>query len=702
MRQDPILAEKKEMEILISKLRLGLTILYIPAILQKVYFNIIPKQYLALSFGVWFLVLIYSLIMFYYYKKNNITRFSLYISLLIDFISVYIATFLLSYFQNHQHSMFDSPLNLIIFILVGISTLRLDMNFAIGSILLALIYYFIIFLHDIHYFPFDLMLSRFFDYLMILVVVSTYAIVFISIFKKMLINNYRYIDKTFENLSFLLKLSKKNQEINPVVFIHSSFEKLYKITEAKIALLYYNKELIAKYDKKTSKDLIEFLKENKMNLNVLKEKVIPYFLRFERLEIISIRQFLEQFYPYNKLYKKFIENKIYTLISIPIKSQKQVDALILLFVDKSYLNDAFKRMSLKVLTEQINSSYNTSSLLEKITTETEKYKEYTNTEIIKSGNFITKNPQMKEIYEKAIQIARTDIPVLIQGETGTGKELLAEIIHQNSERADRPFIKINCAAIPSELLESELFGYEKGAFTGATTSKPGKFELAHKGTLLLDEIGDMPFPLQAKLLRVLQEGSIERIGGIKSIPIDVRIISATNQDLTKLIEEKKFREDLFYRLNGFLIRLPPLRERKEDIELLIEYFIKEKYPDKKIRFSQDALNFLIHYPWKGNIRELQYFVQRLVTFSDREIISLDIVKNLLFLNSNSNELQKIIMERIRNIHNLKEEIQNIEKLYIECALEICQGNLRNTARLLKIPKSTLFDKIQKYGIKLET
>ena len=231
---------------------------------------------------------------------------------------------------------------------------------------------------------------------------------------------------------------------------------------------------------------------------------------------------------------------------------------------------------------------------------------------------IGQSPALREVLKKARIVAPTDSTVLLLGETGTGKELVARSIHGLSSRSANTFVKLNCAAVPSGLLESELFGHEKGAFTGAVSQKIGRIELADKGTLFLDEIGEMPAELQPKLLRVLQDREFERLGGVKTLHVDVRIISATNRDLRQHIADKKFREDLFYRLNVFPIELPPLRERREDIEMLVEHFVR-KYSGrmgKRIHtIPDDAMRVLCNWSWPGNIRELENMVERMVILS---------------------------------------------------------------------------------------
>jgi Nif-specific regulatory protein len=237
-------------------------------------------------------------------------------------------------------------------------------------------------------------------------------------------------------------------------------------------------------------------------------------------------------------------------------------------------------------------------------------------------NIVGQSKRMQEIYRAVEQVSQTRATVLLRGESGTGKELIARAIHFNSPRAAGPFIQLNCAALPQTLLESELFGHEKGAFTGASTAKKGRFELADGGSLFLDEIGDIPMDVQVKLLRVLQERAFERVGGTKTISVDVRIVAATNQDLEIAIAQGAFREDLYYRLNVVPILLPPLRERREDIPLLIEHFLSKanREHNRKIRITGRALQAMLHYDWPGNVRELENSVERLVIMSRRRLV----------------------------------------------------------------------------------
>ncbi len=312
------------------------------------------------------------------------------------------------------------------------------------------------------------------------------------------------------------------------------------------------------------------------------------------------------------------------------------------------------------------------------------------------GNIIGKNEKMVEISRLIEKVAASDASVLLQGESGTGKELFARAIHTLSLRKDKPYIAINCAAIPRELLENELFGSEKGAFTGAHARKMGKFEIAHTGTIFLDEIGDMDVSLQAKLLRVLQQKNFERLGGTKTVDVDVRVIAATNMDLTELIRNKRFREDLYYQLSVFPVNIPSLRERIDDIEELAAYFV-EKYcrdmrkPIKSI--TREALTLLEKYHWPGNVRELENTIERAVILAEAKKITPD---HLAIRLRRTDEIQ------LREGAGLKEigaHAQMVaEKGAIIRILKQVRNNKRKAAKILKIDYTTLFDKIKKYEI----
>lgn len=290
------------------------------------------------------------------------------------------------------------------------------------------------------------------------------------------------------------------------------------------------------------------------------------------------------------------------------------------------------------------------------------------------------------------KVAPTNATTLLLGESGTGKEVMAKAIHGLSTRYSNPFIAVNCAAIPENLLESELFGYEKGAFTGATQQNKGKIEFANKGTFFLDEIGDLPIALQAKLLRFLQERTIERIGGRQEIPVDVRIICATHQNLDMLIQEGKFRRDLFYRISEIVINIPPLRERKGDAFIIATAFLRRysQLNNKKLKgFTKEATIAIETYPWPGNIRELENKIKRAVIMSEGPNITFDDLE----LEQNKDASMPF---------NLKEVREAAETLAIQRALTHCDNNVSLTAKLLGITRPTLYTLFEKYGIFLSS
>lgn len=317
-------------------------------------------------------------------------------------------------------------------------------------------------------------------------------------------------------------------------------------------------------------------------------------------------------------------------------------------------------------------------------------------ETVDSYQMIGLSGSMRNIYKTIGRVANTNATVLIRGESGTGKELVAMAIHRNSVRSSKPFIKINCASIPENLLESELFGYEKGAFTGATSAKPGKFELADKGTVFLDEIGEMSPNTQAKLLRVLQEREFERVGGTDTLRVDVRIISATNKDLEKSISEGSVREDLFYRLNVVEIVMPPLRERKADIPDLITHIIKScslEHRKAITGFSPEAMALLKNYDWPGNIRELKNVCERAVLMSNGPILTVgDLPVNLQKKSRRTRWLDEIPGG------SFKEIVSEVEREVILRSLEENKWNRSAVAQSLKMNRSTLYAKMKELGI----
>ncbi|RME40467.1 MAG: nitrogen regulation protein NR(I) [Deltaproteobacteria bacterium] len=334
-------------------------------------------------------------------------------------------------------------------------------------------------------------------------------------------------------------------------------------------------------------------------------------------------------------------------------------------------------------------------------------------------NLIGSSTAMQELFKLIGRVAPSNATVLIKGESGTGKELVARAIHFHSPRLAKPFVAINCAAIPHDLLESELFGHEKGAFTGAVERRQGKFEQAHGGTLFLDEIGDMPLELQVKLLRVLQEREVTRTGGSRSIPVDVRIVAATNQDLEARIQNGQFREDLYYRLNVVPIRIPPLRDRREDIPDLVDFFLGKARDELKVgtkACSKKALELLQRHDWPGNVRELENCIMRAALLSPDPVLTPADFPELLTGRSTGRKrdesLEELIENKLRQSLGPVQDIEELENLYelvlhqmerplLRIVLEKTRGNQLKAADILGINRNTLRKKIQTLGLKVQ-
>jgi DNA-binding NtrC family response regulator len=313
--------------------------------------------------------------------------------------------------------------------------------------------------------------------------------------------------------------------------------------------------------------------------------------------------------------------------------------------------------------------------------------------------FVAASHAMRRIRTQVAQVAKVDVPVLMLGESGTGKEVVARLLHKMSARAHRTFLKVNCAAVPADLLESELFGYEPGAFTGANRSKPGKFELCNKGTILLDEIGEMPPLLQAKLLHVLQDQTFSRLGGRTTISVDVRILAATNIDVQQALASRKLREDLYYRLNAFTLQIPPLRDRREEVPLLLKHFmtrIAERYGRPPLAFSPTLLDACLKYNWPGNVRELENFVKRYLILGDETQVVRELQPDTAAPADSASKPQEAPNGGLKSlVRSLKDEA---EAEAIARTLEQTNWNRKEAARILNISYKALLYKTRQYGI----
>jgi DNA-binding NtrC family response regulator len=314
---------------------------------------------------------------------------------------------------------------------------------------------------------------------------------------------------------------------------------------------------------------------------------------------------------------------------------------------------------------------------------------------------VVSSPRMRSVFERIDVIAPTDTTVLLIGETGAGKELLAEYVHRTSRRSQKPFVKVGLAALPPELLESELFGHEKGAFTSALSGKKGLFELADTGTIFLDDIDDFPMTLQVKLLRVLESAELMRVGGVDTIPIDVRVICASKTDLRPLVEQERFRADLFYRINVVPVYIPPLRERQDDIPLLVEYFLTRYAGGKRITVDTEAMRLLRSYSWPGNVRELRNIVQRMSVFTNGSIGVADLPPEVRDETAISSMLASCTRCFSAGDRSLDDMLSCLERNMLRSALQRCGGNRTQAARYLKLSLSTFRDRLHKHQLDAE-
>jgi DNA-binding NtrC family response regulator len=381
-----------------------------------------------------------------------------------------------------------------------------------------------------------------------------------------------------------------------------------------------------------------------------------------------------------------------------IKEQKQVSSVIIISAHGSVENaikatrlGAFDFLEKPIDRDKLLISVRNATETASLKVENEEIKKVW----IGDGEILGKSKPIQNILQMIEKVAPLDTRVLISGENGTGKELVARAIHKKSERKDKPFVEVNCAAIPNELIESELFGHEKGSFTGAVQQRIGRFELANKGTLFLDEVGDMSHQAQAKVLRAIEDGKIERVGGGKKIDVDVRLISATNKNLKEEIEKGNFREDLFHRLNVIPILVPPLRERTEDIPILVERFANDislKHKKPVTKFSDDAINVLKNQSWTGNVRELRNIVERIIIIIDKKEIT---GKDIEFMFSGNQQSVDDIVDTSNSFQEFKEKA---ERVFILKQLRANDWNISKTSEILEIQRSHLYNKMKKYGI----
>ncbi len=699
-----LMYEKKAGEKLVSQLRvIGLLLVLLPSLIRIYGYQI--TDYLYIGAAQWCVFMLVSIVIHMLLKKDIYQPIMGYVTLFLDSIGLTIAMVVFSLFNPRYPGVLNDSLFAIYYLLGLTSALRLDYKYSIFSVLICFVLISLQVSFDFYYFhiqhDYYLLSERF----VALSSITVLSVILIRRFKNVVMTGYKLMEQRVQDISAILKIGKK-------VSTKEELEKiLEKITREALNLLNSDLSMIGICDDHSPGNHDIIMQGNLTDVFHDREHhpcngLAGMIAKTGKSFIISPEIESEKILDPNVL-SQLAKEKIENALGVPVSVDGKVTAALIVGRRCSQEYTSYDEMLISVLAEQIAVALMHMKLIDALNGDLY-FQSIPDDELRPQfGRIIGKSKQMQHVYTLIEKAANSDIPVLIRGESGTGKELVSEALHGLSPRKDGPLIKLNCAAIPETLLESELFGHEKGAFTGANRSKKGKFELAHGGTIFLDEIGDMSPGLQIKLLRVIQEKTFERVGGEISCEVDVRIVSATNQNLEENIALGTFREDLFYRINGLPVYIPPLRERAEDIPLLVHFFL-EKYTQgsgRNVKISESAMNHMISKGWKGNVRELENLIHRLVVMIDtdtvraRDIVEVDAVEDAMTALDSSLSFENYIKTAMGSEFNLKDQIVKCEMAFIKKALLISGGNIREASRILNIPKSTLFNKINRYDLK---
>jgi two-component system, NtrC family, response regulator AtoC len=687
--QPPIIdlfeTERKSGEILISRLRLVILLGYVPVLyIIRFFTGYISFIFIPLVIGKWLLMcavayLIYSILQRGYYR-----HFIGYLTITLDLAFITISVITLSFYKNMPTGAMNDPV-FILYYLVGISSvLRYNYGYVIFSITTGIAIIASLAAFDMHYFHIPLDPSFLIDRIAAFVFFTVMSISFSKLIKESIARGYSIMQRHLSVIDAILDIGRK-------IASHSELNRSLKnITIKAKELLPFDVCWILLYDGSSWK------------VSDISDNDLPETFKNPELIRAADSKTLQVFATKSGLVMH--GQKVIELIGTTITIGQGITGALLAARLHERPDLEYDHALLDMFAEHAAICIENSRLLQQLKKETVfLYKQLDDLSCFE--DIIGTSPRIREIFALISKVAATDIPVLILGESGTGKELVAQALHNLSRRKEGPFIKINCAAIPSELLESELFGYEKGAFTGANKTKKGRFELADGGTIFLDEIGDMDIGLQGKLLRVLQGQEFERVGGEVTHKVNVRLITATNQNLEDMLAKGTFREDLYYRINTLPMRLPALRERREDIPLLVRHFIHKHSTGKEIDFTRAAMDYLMQKEWKGNVRELENLLKRIIIITDKDLVSeddlraIDIHDSSLTSQDYSTVMKAHISSIVRNSCTVTSELERIEREFISEAIRLSGGNVRKAATYLGMPKSTLFNKISKYDIK---
>jgi two-component system NtrC family response regulator len=678
-------AERQSGEILISQLRLLILLGFVPVLyIIRFFTGYISFIYIPLVIGKWIIMCAVAYLIYVLLQRGSYRRFIGYCTISLDLAFITISVITLSFYKNMPTGAMNDPV-FILYYLVGISSvLRYSYGYVVFSIATGIAIIASLAAFDMRYFHIPLDSAFLIDRIAAYVFSTLMSISFAKLIKESIMRGYNIMERHLRVIDAVLDIGRK-------IASHSELTRTLKnITIKARELMQFDACWILLYDGSSwqvslvaEDDLPEAFKDPEL-IRAADAGTLPALARKNGLQI----------------HGRTVQELIGTTITIG----EGITGALLAARMHAQTDQTSDHTLLDMFAEHAAICIENSRLLQQIRKETV-YLAKQLDDLSSFEEIVGTSARMREVFSLIGKAAPTNMSVLILGESGTGKELAARALHRLSRRKDGPFIKINCAAIPSELLESELFGYEKGAFTGAHKAKKGRFELAHGGTIFLDEIGDMDYGLQGKLLRVLQEQEFERVGGEITRKVDVRLITATNQDLEDRLSNGTFRDDLYYRINTLPIRMPALRERREDIPLMVRHFIQKHGGGKTLEFTRSAMDYLMNREWKGNVRELENFLKRLLIITDKDLVSEDDLRAIeihdrtLAHQDFAAVMKTHISSIVRNSCTVSSELERIEREFISAAIRLAGGNVRKAATYLGMPKSTLFNKMNKYEIK---
>ncbi len=677
--------ERRNGEILISRLRLVILLGFVPILyIIRFFTGYIGLIFIPLVIGKWMLMCAMAYLIYHLLQRGYYRRYIGYCTITLDLAFITISVVTLSFYKSMPTGAMNDPV-FILYYLVGISSvLRYSYGYVVFCITTGIAIIASLAAFDIRYFHIPLDSAILIDRIAAFVFFTLMSISFSRLIKESIARGYSIMQRHLRVIDAILDIGRKIASHSE---LHRSLRnitiKTRELVQSDVSWVLLTEGLSWKTSCISDADLPGPFADPGL-IRATAAHTLPEFAARAGLRLGG--------------------QAVSELIGTPIRTGEGITGALLAARIHKRPHPEYDHALLDMLAEHAAICIENSRLLQQLKQETV-YLHQQLDDLACFQGMIGTSARMREVFTLIDKVAGSDVPVLVLGESGTGKELVAQALHNLSLRRTGPFVTINCAAIPSELLESELFGYEKGAFTGATRARKGRFELADGGTIFLDEIGDMDYGLQGKLLRVLQGQSFERLGGELTRMVDVRLITATNRNLDDMLSRGTFREDLFYRINTLPIRMPPLRERRDDIPLLVRHFLSRHSDGKTIEFTRSAMDYLSQKEWKGNVRELENLLKRIIIITDKDTVSVDDIRaiDIHERTPDAQDYTTVMKEHISMIVKgsctVSHEMERIEREFISEALRLTGGNLRQAASHLGMPKSTLFNKVNKYGIK---